>query len=87
MRTWRGNSEPDAKLSVRNVQHPPFPRRSPTRAASARFRDSQTAKIKKGGTVENAIAYELDDVITPVDLVASENVGMDKIGKVAYTLK
>jgi hypothetical protein len=52
-----------------------------------RFGDSQTAKIKKGGTVENAIAYELDDLTTPVDLVASENVGMDKIGKVTYTLK
>lgn len=52
-----------------------------------RFLDNQTAKIKKGGTVENAIAYELDDVTTPVDLVASENVGMDKIGKVTFTLK
>ena len=36
-----------------------------------RFLDSQTENIKKGGTVENAIAYELDDLVTPVDLVAT----------------
>ena len=37
-----------------------------------RFLDSQTENIKKGGTVENAVAYELDDLVTPVDLVATE---------------
>ena len=29
-----------------------------------RFLDSQTENIKKGGTVENAMAYELDDLHT-----------------------
>ena len=33
--------------------------------------DSQTQTIKEGGTVSNAIAYELDDTTTPVTLVAS----------------
>jgi len=52
-----------------------------------RFLDSQTEKIKKGGTVENAVAYELDDETTPVDLVASDDLGMTNIGKVTYNLK
>ena len=52
-----------------------------------RFLDSQLENIKKGGTVENAVAYELDDVTTPVDLVASNDLGMTKIGKVTYNLK
>lgn len=51
-----------------------------------RFLDSQTENIKKGGTVENAISYELDDLNTPVDLVATE--GLDEvIGKATYTLR
>lgn len=51
-----------------------------------RFLDSQTETIKKGGTVESAIAYELDDMVTPVDLVATE--GLDEvIGKATYKLK
>ena len=40
-----------------------------------RFLDSQTENIKKGGTVENAAAYELDDLVTPVELVATEGLG------------
>lgn len=52
-----------------------------------RFLDSQTEKIKKGGTVENAIAYELDDETTPVDLVASNDLGMTEIDKLTYKLK
>jgi hypothetical protein len=51
-----------------------------------RFLDSQTENIKKGGTVENAIAYELDDLKTPVDLVATK--GLDEvIGKATYRLR
>ena len=51
-----------------------------------RFLDSQTETIKKGGTVENAAAYELDDLVIPVELVATE--GLDEvIGKATYTLK
>lgn len=51
-----------------------------------RFLDSQMETIKKGGTVPNAVAYELDDLVTPVDLVATE--GFDEvIGKATYNLK
>lgn len=51
-----------------------------------RFRDSQTETIKKGGTVENAMAYELDDLDTPVELAATE--GLDEvIGKATYKLR
>lgn len=52
-----------------------------------RFLSSQMEKIKKGGTVENAVAYELDDETTPVDLVASNDLGATEIGKKTYTLK
>jgi Domain of unknown function (DUF5067) len=50
-----------------------------------RFLDSQTENIKKGGTVENAAAYELDDLVTPVELVATE--GGEVVGKATYTLR
>jgi hypothetical protein len=53
-----------------------------------RFLDSQMENIKKGGTVENAVAYELDDLTTPVKLVALENVFDDEeLGSVTYNLK
>lgn len=52
-----------------------------------RFLQTQSENIKKGGTVESAVAYELDDLKTPVDLVASVNLGLDTIGKVTYLLK
>jgi hypothetical protein len=52
-----------------------------------RFLDSQTENIKKGGTIENANAYELDDLDTPVDLVASESLLDDGIGKATYKLR
>jgi hypothetical protein len=52
-----------------------------------RFGDSHMENIKKGGTVEDAIAYELDDETTPVDLVASELFGITDIGKMTYNLK
>lgn len=52
-----------------------------------KFLDSQTENIKKGRTVANAIAFELDDTKTPVDLVASNDLGMTKIGKITYKLK
>jgi len=50
-----------------------------------KFLDSQTENIKKGGTVENAVGYELDDLVTPVDLVATEGLD-DVIGKTTYKL-
>ena len=49
-----------------------------------KFPDSHE-NIKKGGTVENAVAYDLDDLVTPVDLVAAELFG-DVIGKTTYKL-
>jgi hypothetical protein len=52
-----------------------------------RFLDTQMETIKKGGTVENAVAYELDDLTTPVDLVAAADLGMTELGKVTYQLK
>lgn len=52
-----------------------------------KFLDTQMENIKKGGTVANAIAFELDDVKTPVDLVASNDLGMTEIGKISYKLK
>jgi hypothetical protein len=51
-----------------------------------RFLDSQSENIKKGGTVANAVAYELDDLVTPVDLVAIEGLD-DVIGKATYKLR
>ena len=50
-----------------------------------RFLDSQLEAIKQGVTVENAMAYELDDTTTPVDLVASE-LFTDEIGRTTYDL-
>lgn len=52
----------------------------------AAFLDSQTSKIKKGGTVANAVAYELSDTTTPVKLVAS-TILQDEIGSMTIELK
>jgi hypothetical protein len=52
-----------------------------------KFLDTQLENIKKGGTVESAIAYELDDLKTPVVLVASDDLGASEIGRVTYDLK
>lgn len=38
----------------------------------SQYLDSQTQTIKEGGTVSNAISYELDDTSTPVTLVARD---------------
>lgn len=51
------------------------------------YLDSQTEKIKQGGTVENAVAYELDDETTPVKLTAKENLFSDDLGSVTYELQ
>lgn len=51
------------------------------------FLDSQTQSIKKGGTVQNAVAYELDDLTTPVELVASNSFGVDEIGRMTFNLQ
>lgn len=39
------------------------------------FLDSQLQSIKVGGTVSNAVAYELDDTTTPVTLTAQNILG------------
>jgi hypothetical protein len=52
-----------------------------------RFLGTQMETIKKGGTVENAVAYELDDLKTPVALVAGGLFGSDEIGRATYALK
>lgn len=50
------------------------------------FLDSQTENIKKGGTVSNAVAYELTDTTTAVELVASEGFGQTEIGSMTFEL-
>lgn len=40
-----------------------------------RYLDSQSESIKQGGTVSNAVAYELDDYETPVTLIATDILG------------
>lgn len=52
-----------------------------------KYADSQSEDIKQGGTVENAVAYELDDTTTPVTLTATENVIGDELGSETYDLQ
>lgn len=53
-----------------------------------RFLDSDSENIKKGGTVQSAVGYELDDTTTPVELVANDSLGFgDDLGRVTYKLK
>ncbi|MET4637694.1 DUF5067 domain-containing protein [Mycetocola sp. 2940] len=49
------------------------------------FLDTQTENIKAGGTLSNAIAYELDDTTTQVELVAGGMIG-DEIGRMSFKL-
>ncbi|MCR6095421.1 DUF5067 domain-containing protein [Salipaludibacillus agaradhaerens] len=49
--------------------------------------DSQMETIKKDGTVENSIAYELDDLETPVTLVAKQGVAGNEIGSQDYEIE
>lgn len=51
-----------------------------------RLRHNQTTSIAKGRTVENAFAYELDDLVTPVDLVATDSLNAP-IGKTEYEVR
>lgn len=51
------------------------------------FLDSQLETIKKDGTVPNAIAYELDDLETPVTLIATQGIGGDKLGEQTFEIK
>lgn len=49
--------------------------------------DTQLETIKKDGTVSNSVAYELDDLETPVTLVANQGVGGDELGRQDYQIK
>lgn len=49
--------------------------------------DTQLEKIKKDGTVENSVAYELDDLEIPVTLVASQGAMGEEIGRQEYEIK
>ena len=51
------------------------------------FLDSQLETIKKDGTVKNAVAYELDDLETPVTLIATQGIGGDKLGEQNFDIK
>lgn len=50
------------------------------------FLDSQLENIKEGGTVSNAVAYELTDTTTPVTLVASTDLGQTEVGSMTVTI-
>ncbi|RDW21026.1 DUF5067 domain-containing protein [Oceanobacillus arenosus] len=49
--------------------------------------DSQLETIKKDGTVESSIAYELDDLETPVTLVATQGLMGEELGRADYEIK
>lgn len=49
------------------------------------FLNSQTSEIKPGGTVANAVAYELTDTTTPVKLTAKDMMGTE-YGSFEYKL-
>jgi len=49
--------------------------------------ETQGAEIKKGATIQGAIAYELDDTTTPVELVASIDLGMSELGRQVFEIK
>jgi len=51
------------------------------------FLKSQMNNIKQGGTVPNAVAYELTDTTTPVQLVATTLLGQNEIGSMTFELK
>ena len=53
----------------------------------SKFRDSQLEKIKQGGTVSNAVAYELTDEETPVELTAKSSMIGDPIGSMTFEIK
>lgn len=51
------------------------------------YLESQMETIKKNGTVKNAIAYELDDLETPVTLIARQGIAGDKLGEQNFDIK
>lgn len=51
------------------------------------FLDSQMETIKKDGTVKNAVAYELDDLETPVTLIATQGLLGKELGRQDFNIK
>ena len=49
--------------------------------------ENMTDSIKKGGTVKGSSAFELDDLTTPVELVAKDNFGETEVGSQTYKLE
>ncbi|WP_165983028.1 DUF5067 domain-containing protein [Macrococcus brunensis] len=49
--------------------------------------ENQSNIIKKEGIVKNAIAYDLKDLKTPVELKASKGIGGEKLGTLTVELK
>lgn len=58
-----------------------------TSSPDEKFLDSQLETIKMDGTVENAVAYKLDDLETPVTLVATQGVTGIELGRIDYEIK
>lgn len=56
-------------------------------APDEQYLDTQSEVIKKGGTAENAMGYELDDSETPVVLKAVDFNSDKEIGSQKYTIK
>lgn len=52
-----------------------------------KFLDSQFEIIKKDGTIQGAIAYTLDDLETPVTLIANQGIAGQELGKEEYKIK
>lgn len=52
-----------------------------------RYLDTQFNSIKNGGTVEDAIAYELSDLETPVTLICTKGYDGQELGKFDYQVK
>lgn len=50
------------------------------------YLDTQLVEIKKGGTVRNAIMYELDDLTTPVLLEAYRGIGGEFLGDQTFDI-
>lgn len=51
------------------------------------FLDTQSEIIKQGGTVANAVAYELDDDTTPVTLKATKGIMGEDLGEQDFEIK
>ena len=56
-------------------------------APDERYYNTQLKRIKKGGTVTNAISYQLSDKKTPVKLVATKGYDEKKLGSKTYKIK